>query len=689
MRKKISNILNIILITIIPLLDIFNKIIPIELNIAISLMLLLISSILTKGYAYKLLVFFYLAVIVLSTIYLDNSIKISLITYIKAFSFPIMLMYFKGQENTNIPPDTLSRIFYLYLLIILITNNTSLIGVLIVLLPLAINRIYKHNNKYLSGIYTLLLVISLIIINNYLVNITFVITMLYQLIKNRKDIKKSMIVLLIISIGLLTYSLIINIDSINIIDNLNKQIDIFNKTNFEEQLLGIYNLKDYKINNLGIDAFDIFFSLGYLGTITFVVTLLISFRKLKAPTYFYISFTSLFLYSFISHDFITSLSTTVLLGLTSFVLKEEDKKRILLVSNMYPSKNYRHYGVFVKNVKKSLEESSFIVEKVSIIKHDNKIIKLLAYLRMYGISFLKAMFNSYDYIYCHFISHTVFPIIPGYYLSSNTKLVLNVHGNDIVKDNEEDEKNIPRSKKVIKYADKVIVPSEYYLSIVNEEYNVDKKKIVVYPSGGVNKEIFKDIPMPVAKEYLKLDPNINYIGMVSRIEKDKGWDTLVNAASYLSKENLINNYKFIIIGKGKETQDLKKLIKQKELKDYFIIKEFANQETLNYYYNSFDMLIFPTKRKSESLGLVGLEAMATKTPLIACSLYGPREYAINNINALTYEKDEDGKKLASLIKKMIEMPKDKKDELIENAYETSSNYDERRTTVRLKQVFKN
>ena len=146
---------------------------------------------------------------------------------------------------------------------------------------------------------------------------------------------------------------------------------------------------------------------------------------------------------------------------------------------------------------------------------------------------------------------------------------------------------------------------------------------------------------------------------------------------------------FIIIGKGKETQDLKKLIKQKELKDYFIIKEFANQETLNYYYNSFDMLIFPTKRKSESLGLVGLEAMATKTPLIACSLYGPREYAINNINALTYEKDEDGKKLASLIKKMIEMPKDKKDELIENAYETSSNYDERRTTVRLKQVFKN
>ena len=56
------------------------------------------------------------------------------------------------------------------------------------------------------------------------------------------------------------------------------------------------------------------------------------------------------------------------------------------------------------------------------------------------------MFNNYDYIYVHYISHSAFGAILPKITSKNTKLVLNAHGNDV--------------------AYKVIVPSNYFKKVL-------------------------------------------------------------------------------------------------------------------------------------------------------------------------------------------------------------------------------
>ena len=48
---------------------------------------------------------------------------------------------------------------------------------------------------------------------------------------------------------------------------------------------------------------------------------------------------------------------------------EMEKKKVLLVSNMYPSKEYKYYGSFVKNTGELLEKNGYIVEKMVMTKN--------------------------------------------------------------------------------------------------------------------------------------------------------------------------------------------------------------------------------------------------------------------------------------------------------------------------------
>ena len=73
---------------------------------------------------------------------------------------------------------------------------------------------------------------------------------------------------------------------------------------------------------------------------------------------------------------------------------------------MYPSEKYKHYGTFVKNTEELLKDNGFEVDRVVITKHLDKITKLFSYFDLHIGTILKSIFNNYDYIYVHFISHS-------------------------------------------------------------------------------------------------------------------------------------------------------------------------------------------------------------------------------------------------------------------------------------------
>src|SRR5699024_3383369 len=101
-------------------------------------------------------------------------------------------------------------------------------------------------------------------------------------------------------------------------------------------------------------------------------------------------------------------------------------------------------------------------------------------------------------------------------------------------------------------------------------------------------------------------------------------------------------YKFIVVGSGAEEQKFNELVKKLQLENKIVRFKLQDQTNLRHIYNSLDLFCFPTYRKSESLGLVGLEAMACGKITISTKERAPPSYIIDEKNGfLVPEKDSD------------------------------------------------
>ena len=623
---------------------------------------------------------------------------------IQLTTLPLVYFYVQGNNKIKMKSTTISKLFYLYITLMTIpmwiidipySYLREIVTTMTILLPFALNSLYNHSNKVAQTLGIVLIILFALTSQSNLFTLMLVLTITFLLMKNRKHIFKERVkhgILIISTLIILIFQVSSwnNISSIryllmdNRITQASTEIVKIPKANIEEQLFGIASIKELNIEATNIDFIDILLNIGYVGISFYLLIIFYLIKNAWHDKKTFILLMILFIYSMLSGNTLTS--ALVAFGVSMTLKTTKEKKKILLISNMYPSKKFKHYGSFVKNVEEDLK-ISYQVDKVVMKKQSNKYLKLIAYLKFYLISFIKSIFNSYDIIYVHFISHSTFPVLPSIITTNYTKLYLNVHGNDVVADTKKDKKNMGRSQIALKYADKVIVPSKYYQEVMQNQYQVPEEKIFVYPSGGVNTTTIVPKDKDKCKEKLGLSKNITYYGMVSRIEKDKGWDTLLEAIFFLKRENCLRDIKIIIIGTGVEQEQFTKLIHKYHLEQDIIQKDFVYQTELVDYYNAFDLLIFPTKRKSESLGLVGLEAMACKTFVIACDLYGPKEYMIDKENGFTYQDVKDGKELAKKIKQYQNLTTRSKNEIIENAYQTSQKYDNKKIKQNLKKIF--
>lgn len=352
---------------------------------------------------------------------------------------------------------------------------------------------------------------------------------------------------------------------------------------------------------------------------------------------------------------------------------------------MYPSEKYPHYGVFVKNTESILIDMGVEVDRIVLNKQDTKVRKIKEYFKFYLKAIRSAKNNTYNAIYGHYASHIAIPIIIIKKMRPKLNIIVNVHGNDIVPEDKKDKKLLKFSRKLLKISDIVIAPSNYFKKILIEEYNVTQNQIKIYPSGGIDSTLFKPIDKEIAKGYLKLDKENKYIGFVSRLENKKGWDTLLKAIKILDPI-LDNKIKFLFVGDGKEKILFEDMIKKMKIENRIVHESFKKQEDLPYVYNALEMFCFPTYRKSESLGLVGLEAMSCGQIVIASDIGGPKDYIDNNINGFLFPPQNE-KELANKIKLVINMIPNDRRKITEKAIETSRKYEKSKTKEKLIEIF--
>jgi glycosyltransferase involved in cell wall biosynthesis len=197
-------------------------------------------------------------------------------------------------------------------------------------------------------------------------------------------------------------------------------------------------------------------------------------------------------------------------------------------------------------------------------------------------------------------------------------------------------------------ADKVIGVSSRVRNIILKYCNEPKR--ITYINDGIPEsqiKEFKDSPQ---------DDNKIKIISVGYLEKRKGHEFVIRAVANLIKEGFEPEYN--IIGEGENFSSLKELVRQLDLFDRVKFLGLKTQDEVYRYLSQADIFCLPSW--DEAFGVVYLEAMAARLPVIACKAQGIEDVIQDGINGLLAEpKDADS--VEKLLKKLIENPQLRKD----------------------------
>ena len=147
------------------------------------------------------------------------------------------------------------------------------------------------------------------------------------------------------------------------------------------------------------------------------------------------------------------------------------------------------------------------------------------------------------------------------------------------------------------------------------------------------------------------------IALVGRISRWKGHLILLQAFYNIISTNSSTNLKLVFIGTAPSNQDsylhcLKTQITNLNLNKNVKIIPF--QENISEIWQSIDIAIVPST-EPEPFGLVAIEAMLAKKPVIASNHGGLTEIIVDNITGFLFEPRND-KALSSAILKLIDNP---------------------------------
>ena len=333
---------------------------------------------------------------------------------------------------------------------------------------------------------------------------------------------------------------------------------------------------------------------------------------------------------------------------------------------MFPSEEHPSYGIFVRNFERQLTRLGACFPNKVVIKGPGKNVfqKFWKYIQFSHHSLRSIFKGKYDVIYVHYINHSLIPLIFILPWLKRKIIILNAHGGDIIPETALGGLIQNLTSSLVYKSQLLVVPSNYFKQVLQSKTNLTNSRIFVSPSAGVDTS--KYIPK-------KCNPSEKFtIGYVGRIDKGKGWDIMLRALDQLNQAGI--DFHTIIVGNGSQVNQLLRMIGRLELNDKIDYQGVKDQAELPEIYNNLDVFIFPSMRKGESLGLVGLEAMACGVPVIGSEMAGLTDYIRDNINGLFFLPGDEND-LLNKIMTFKNMDPEKKAMMKKAARDTSLEYD--------------
>lgn len=182
---------------------------------------------------------------------------------------------------------------------------------------------------------------------------------------------------------------------------------------------------------------------------------------------------------------------------------------------------------------------------------------------------------------------------------------------------------IAAEQDVIGGSDCVIAATPVEFEDLLEHYGADPTRLCLNPPG-INHEVFSPGDATSSRLDIGVDPARRLILFVGRIQALKGIDVAIDAFAKVAQE--LPDVDFLVVGGPsgssgrREYEAAHRSVEELGLADRVTWRDPIPHTELPAYYRSADLLLFPSR--SESFGLVAVEAQACGTPVVAAAIGG-------------------------------------------------------------------
>lgn len=188
-----------------------------------------------------------------------------------------------------------------------------------------------------------------------------------------------------------------------------------------------------------------------------------------------------------------------------------------------------------------------------------------------------------------------------------------------------------------KFTDKIIALTELEKQDLIKFKVCEPEKITIVNSG-LELDYYRNVTVDIVsiKQLLKIEPYLNLVGMISRLEPVKGAEYIVSAAKIVIEKFV--NVRFLIAGEGSLREKM-----ESEARDFGIYDKFIFlgwREDVREILSVLDVLVQPSL--NEAVGRILIEAGACGIPVVAAKVGGiPEIIKDNETGILVPPKDVD------------------------------------------------
>lgn len=201
---------------------------------------------------------------------------------------------------------------------------------------------------------------------------------------------------------------------------------------------------------------------------------------------------------------------------------------------------------------------------------------------------------------------------------------------------------------VSRHADRIIVPSEYLKTIVQQWGVAENRISVIYNAVSLPSPEITKLSKKEVREKLGLSGIV--LVSVGRLVPWKGFSALIRAVPNLIKE--FPDAQLLIIGDGPEKERLASQIHNLGLENRVMLKGNVSHDEVLLYLRACDAFILNTSYEGFSHQII--EAVAMNAPVIATDSGGNKEILRDHENALVIERDNG----SSIINAVLEVLRD-------------------------------